>query len=359
MSAIVFFYDTIYEVCLHSVLMAYYGMWNGGEGYYMTLYQLKIFEAVARHANITQASLALHASQPAVSQQLKLVQDEYGVRFLNRLSHGVELTPEGRGFLGAIKPVLAQIENIDKRFKGNRKGKESQTLLVGGSGSISVSILPGLLMEFRKNHPGLGFVLETNDSRTMERRGLDSELDIAIIVNPSRSPRIVYEPYAKHTVVAFAAPSCPMIGRTVSLKELGENSLVVRTGSIILDELVKLGSSTHCAIQCEAPEAVKAAVFKGLGVGVLHRESVEHDLKTGELKLIHVPELEKLLVRSYIIYDGRKQLHPAAQDFLRLLHAKRKSIMRRLQRRARSPHPATDPLPETSAEPRKIERHIH
>src|SRR5204863_1678844 len=86
----------------------------GGE---MTLYQLKIFEAVARYANITQASLALHASQPAISQQLKLLQDEYGVRFLSTLSHGVELTPEGRVFLGAIKPVLAQIENMEERFK--------------------------------------------------------------------------------------------------------------------------------------------------------------------------------------------------------------------------------------------------
>ena len=109
------------------------------QGGQMTLYQLKIFEAVARHANITQASLALHASQPAVSQQLKLLQDEYGVRFLNRLSHGVELTPEGRVFLVAIKPVLAQIESIEKRFKVNHNGKESQSLLVGGSSSVSAS----------------------------------------------------------------------------------------------------------------------------------------------------------------------------------------------------------------------------
>jgi DNA-binding transcriptional LysR family regulator len=92
-----------------------------------------------------------------------------------------------------------------------------------------------------------------------------------------------------------------MIGRTVSFKELVENSLVVRIGSIILDELVKLGWSPNMGIQCEAPEAVKAAVYKGLGVGVLHRESVEHDLKTGVLKTIHVPELEKLQVRSYYL----------------------------------------------------------
>src|ERR1043165_5874309 len=58
----------------------------------MTLYQLKIFEAVARYLNITQASSELHASQPAISQQLKLLQEEYGTRFFLRHSHGIDLT---------------------------------------------------------------------------------------------------------------------------------------------------------------------------------------------------------------------------------------------------------------------------
>src|ERR1043166_6955628 len=186
----------------------------------MTLYQLRIFEAVARYLNITQACSELHASQPAISQQLKLLQEEYGGRFISPLSHGMGGTNDGGAFLSAIKPILAELEKIEQRFRPDHNRKEAPSLRVGGSSSISVSLMPALLMDFRKNHPDVGFVLETNDSRTLERRVLESELDLAVIINPSKSSLLVYEPYGRHQVAAFAAPSCQMIGRTVTLAQL-------------------------------------------------------------------------------------------------------------------------------------------
>ena len=79
----------------------------------MTVHQLKIFDAIARHGNITDASSELHASQPEVSEQLKLLEEEYGVPLISDHSHRIELTREGRAFLAAIKPVLAQLEISD------------------------------------------------------------------------------------------------------------------------------------------------------------------------------------------------------------------------------------------------------
>lgn len=288
----------------------------------MTLHQLKVFEAVVRHHNITQASAELHASQPAVSQQLKLLEEEYGKKFLLRTSHGMELTREGRAFVDAIKPVLAEIAKIENTFKVHKIDKAAH-ISVGGSAGIAVSLMPTLLAAFSETHPGTRFVLETNDSQIMERRILESELDIAVIINPSYCPLIAYEPYKQHKVVAFAAPTCSLVGRTVKLKELSRNSLILRPGSIVLRELSKSGFFPDLAVECETPEAVKAAVQNGMGVGILLEEYVHHNFLTGEAKKLRVPELNKLKVYSHIIYDGRKTLAPVVQDFLDFLRRSR------------------------------------
>jgi DNA-binding transcriptional LysR family regulator len=123
-----------------------------------------------------------------------------------------------------------------------------------------------------------------------------------------------------------------LTGRVVKLVELAESPLVCRTGSSTLNELAKLGVRLNLAVQCEAPDAVKASVYKGTGVGILHWESVKNDIAAGMLKQIHVPELEKLQVRSYIIYDERKPLTPVAQAFLELLREKGKTIIPKLSK---------------------------
>ena len=75
----------------------------------MNLHQLKLFECVVRHLNITKASVALHISQPSVSQQLRLLEDEFGTKFFIRLNQGVELTAEGEEFFKAIRPLLVTV----------------------------------------------------------------------------------------------------------------------------------------------------------------------------------------------------------------------------------------------------------
>ena len=87
----------------------------------MTLHRLKIFECVVRYLNITKASATLHMSQPSVSQQLKLLEEEFGKKFFTRVSQGVELTAEGKEFFDAIRPMLAEAENLEKVSRVVRK----------------------------------------------------------------------------------------------------------------------------------------------------------------------------------------------------------------------------------------------
>src|SRR5436309_144841 len=123
----------------------------------MTLHQLRIFECVVRHMSITKASHALHVSQPSVSQQLKLLEQEFGTSFFVRLNHGVELTAQGREFIDAVKPVLSQATKVENRFRNNPSTNQTGTLRVGGSHNVSVNVLPKLLMAFKESHPSVQF----------------------------------------------------------------------------------------------------------------------------------------------------------------------------------------------------------
>jgi DNA-binding transcriptional LysR family regulator len=301
----------------------------------MTLHQLRIFECVGTVSNITKASEILHTSQPSVSQQLKLLEEEFGTKFFARLSQGVELTYEGKQFLDAVKPILTQAELVEKTFKRNPNGNRTVLLKIGGSNNVSADVLPHLLMTFKQTHPSVQFTLETNDSAVIEKRVLNSEVEIGLITNPSYRSEIVYQPYEEMQVVAFCLPVNPVAGKTLSLRELAQLPLVVRTGGRIEHALRSHRQLVNISVRCEASAAVKAAVGLGMGVGVLYRNAVASRVASGTLKLIDVPELKEMGVQSFIIFHKRKPIAPVAAEFLEMLR-RRDSVFRYDNKRIRS-----------------------
>jgi len=289
----------------------------------MTLHQLRIFECVVRHLNITKASAALHISQPSVSQQLKLLEEEFRKQFFIRVSQGVELTAEGKEFFDAIQPMLAEAEKVERRFKNGAKANDTAPLIVGGSHNVSVNVLPKLLMALKERHPSVQFILETNESRTIEKRLLNSELEIALITNPSHRAELVYEPYEEMELVAFCLPTNPLARKKLNLKDLLECPLVLKGGGRLEKVLSNLGCRMNVALRCEASTTVKSAVRMGMGVGILYRNAVASRVATGNLKLLNVPELKQMGIHSFIIFDKRKPLAPMAQEFLQILHEKK------------------------------------
>ena len=306
----------------------------------MTLHQLKIFECVVQHRNITRASVALHISQPSVSQQLKLLEEEFGSKFLIRLNQGVELTPEGEEFFNGIRPLLAEAENVEKRCKSNSKANDTAPLIVGGSRNVSVKTLPRLLMALKERHPSLNFILETDRSPAIEKRLLASEFEVALITNPSHRGDIVYEPYEEMQLVAFCLPTNPLSHKKLTLKELVECPLVLRGGGRLEKVLMDLGYRLNVALRCEASLSVKEAVRMGMGVGILYESAVARRVAQGNLRLINVPELKQMGIQSFIIFDKRKPLAPMAQEFLQILHEKRDSQLDVNDRRAQITSPS-------------------
>jgi len=286
----------------------------------MTLHQLRIFECVARHLNATKASMALHLSQPSVSQQLRLLEEEFSKTFFLRLNQGMELTSDGKEFLEALVPFLAQAETLEKRFKTTGTTHDGGLFTVGGSRNVSGDVLPKMLMALKKRHPSVQFLLESDHSPAIEKRLIASELDVGLITNPSYRTEIIYEPYDEMELVAFSLAKNPIARKRVNLKDLVECPLVLRAGGRLENVLMNLGYKVNVAMRCEAAASVKGAVRMGMGVGILYRNAVASAVARGNFRFVNVPELKQMGIKSFIIYDKRKPLAPISQEFLQVMH---------------------------------------
>jgi DNA-binding transcriptional LysR family regulator len=285
------------------------------------LHQLKIFECVSRHLNVTNAAAELNMSQPGVSSQLKMLEEEYNLKFYNRSNHGISLTPIGREFLEETRPVLAKFEEIERSFKKAVKESRSATLAVGGSNTLSVTVLPEILKVFRARHPDVQLVIKTSDSHSMETNVLNGGVEIALITNPTYFRDCVYEPYKDYESVAFVPPDSSIPDKPMSLQELTTLPLIVRRDSVIVDELRKRGFQPNLVVQCDAPEAVKASVEMGIGVGLLFRGRVIPEIEKGQLRMLDVPEMKDIKIKAFVVFDNREALSSSAMDFLHTLHS--------------------------------------
>src|SRR4029077_13644598 len=226
----------------------------------------------------------------------------------------------------AITPVLAQLEDIDRRFRGNQNGKTPPRLAIGGRRSISVRVLPNLLNAFREKHPSVEVTLAANESSAILNHLLKSELDLAVITSPSQVEGLIYEPFGRMEVVAFCLPTNPVAGKMLTLKELAGYPLVVKSGGRIQNVLKSRGYAMNFAFRCEMSQSVNAAVRAGLGIGIVYQNAIATPLAKGSLKLVNVPELKEMGMKSVIAYNGRKPLSPTAQDFLALLRERKQSV---------------------------------
>jgi DNA-binding transcriptional LysR family regulator len=297
--------------------------------------QFTIFAAVARHRNVTRASEELHISQPGVSQQLKLLERNFGVKLFKRSGRGVDLTDAGRLFLDKITPIMSQVQDLNKTFGPRNLAPKIQSLVVGGTYSTSTSLLPSLLALFKKRHPRVDLGLRTGDRRTVERLLLSSEIELAVMAGNPRSDLLIAEPYGRYRLVAIVTKNHPLAKKKkVSTRDLAGVPLVIRGGSSqkstsenLLTGAPMRGLTLNIAMRCESPEAIKIAVKEGIGVGILYEDAVKAEIKKGEYKILKLSDL-RLEGESWIVYRRDKTLSTVAVDFLRLLRDWRKRDQR-------------------------------
>ena len=292
----------------------------------MTLKQIMIFAAVARHLNVTRASQELHISQPSVSQHLKLLEEGYKVKLFQKSNRGIVLTGPGNLFLNKITPILTMVDELEKSFANGSKDSQVDSLVIGGTYGPSALLLPSVMAIFQRNYPHVELELRSANRPYMERLVLSSQVDIALVTGRPKSSNLIIEPYRKEKLVAFVARHHALASRRdLSLADFARVPLVIHgrknssnTVMSLLRDLQRQGLEPTVAVRCESPDAVKTAVREKVGMGILYQDTVRHDLAKGEFISVRLSGL-KLEGESFVIWHRDKPLSAAALGFLALL----------------------------------------
>jgi DNA-binding transcriptional LysR family regulator len=252
----------------------------------MTPDQLITFAAVAEHRNISRASVALHLSQPAVSGQLRQLQDEFGEPLYLRDGRGVRLTPAGEQ-LASYAARLRDTWRQAHAYRDALRGMERGTLRIGASTTPASYLLPYLLAAFQRRYPDVS--LHTSGGNTSEIVGGLGSLDIALIegvVGPDLPPDTAVHPWREDEIVAIMPRTHPLAadgnGTSVPLAQLGAEPLVLREEGSGVRQLVERafadgGLPVRVALEIAGVEGVKEAVRAGMGIGFVSAMSMRHE----------------------------------------------------------------------------------
>jgi DNA-binding transcriptional LysR family regulator len=318
-----------------------------------TLRQLKVFETVARHLSFTRAARELHLTQPAVSTQVKQLEEHAGLPLFEQLGKRIYLTRAGSELLDHSRAIIQKFREAEEamqQLKGIPGGKLNVTVISAGD-----YFFPHLLAAFAKRHPGVALGLTVVNRAELLRQMAENMLDLGIIVRPPDDPDVVAEPFSPHPYVVVAMPDHPLAGRRrIPLARLAQERFVVREkGSetwIAMERafgawLAKL----NITMEIGSTETIKQAVMAGMGISFLSAHTVALERRVGHLVILDVQGFP-LMQSWYVVHRREKRLPPAATAFKAFLVEEGAALIEEIT------HFSAQPATRAKAEPRQREK---
>jgi DNA-binding transcriptional LysR family regulator len=287
----------------------------------MELRHLRYFIAVGEAENVSRAALKLHLSQPALSRQMRDLEDELGFLLLTRDAKSVRLTEAGRAFLTEARAALLRVEDAVKTARAIATGARGE-LHVGYAPSLTARFLPGTLRAFQARSPGVRVKLHDLSTEEMLAGLREGALQMAFVVRltPALLRGLRFEALARDPFCLAVAPKHPLAGRrTVKLAEAAREPLITYSRKDYPDAhenlaamFAALKSKPRLAEEHDSVSSLIAAVAAGNGVAIVPQSLA---CTAGpRLKLIPFsPALAPLIVGAAWIKNG---LTPAAEGFL-------------------------------------------
>ena len=253
--------------------------------------QLRAFHAVASTGSFTAAAARLHVSQPAVTMQVKALEEAFGVELFRRRGRRVERTELGQDLVDLTSRLFGLEEEAEELLGAARKLRHGR-LRVGADAPYHVI---GLLAAFHERYPELKISLGVGNSSAVLRDVLDGRKDVAVLAEVDPNPRIHAVPCVRHRLIAFVARKSRWGTRKrIRIEELeGEPMILREVGSItrrtLEAALEAAGVKPRIVMEIESREAVREAVAAGLGVGVVSEGEFGRDARLSALAIEGAP----------------------------------------------------------------------
>ena len=277
----------------------------------MENFRLKVFRVVARTLNFRKASEELLISQPAVTQQVKALEDELGISLFDRQKGRVTLTPSGV-VLADYAERLKVLADQALQAVAEASGTRTDELRVGASQTIGQYLLPKLLAGFRAEFPRVPLEGMSGNTDEVLTALADHRIDLALVEGPPQRADVRAEPFLEDHMVLVVPHDHAWAAHEVTVEELKSERFVVRelgSGSrrVIEEALQKAGidaQELQTVLTLDSTEGILSAVEAGLGLAFVSRWAVRNQLTLGTLKLAHVRGLELMRVFSIVHRQG-------------------------------------------------------
>jgi DNA-binding transcriptional LysR family regulator len=275
--------------------------------------QLAAFCAVVERKSFSQAAERLGVTQPAVSLQIRSLEERLGQQLFDRSGRRVEPTEAGLRLYRGAQRLLTLERQVLEEVAGEAEGPLRGQLAIGASTGPGGTVVPVLLCEFAEAHAEVTVDLSISDTQTIVDRVARRELELGIVGATPRNRSVVYEAFFRDEVILVCPPRHRYAEQTVTLDDLrGEPLIIMQEGAgvrqVIEDELRKSGTRLRdldVRLELGLQESVKSAVEAGHGVTFISRTAVEPELAAGTLAAARVKGLEPSREISLVRAAGR------------------------------------------------------
>jgi LysR family transcriptional regulator, low CO2-responsive transcriptional regulator len=297
---------------------------------HLTLRQLKVFESVARHLSFSRAAEELYLTQPAVSMQIKQLEENVGLPLFEQMGKKIYLTDAGNElyyYSRGISQQLADMELALDELKGLERGKLNISVV-----STANYFAPHLLAKFCQRYSGVTVSLHVSNRETVLKQLADNLTDLAIMGQPPEGLDIATQSFMDNPLVVVAPPDHPLCAaRRIPVKRLEQEIFLVREpGSGTRSAMERFFAAHRINInrgmETDTNEAIKQAVQAGMGLGIMSLHTVELELETKRLKVLDVHDFP-IMRHWHVVHRKNKRLSSAAQAFREFLLTEARQLM--------------------------------
>jgi DNA-binding transcriptional LysR family regulator len=296
-----------------------------------TLRQLQIFVAAADSLSFSRASAQLHLTQPAISMQMRQLENRAGLPLFDRLGKRLQLTQAGAELLGYARTALRALKEADDAFAALR-GLKGGKLSIGVV-STAKYFAPRLLAQFARGSPEIELRLSVNNRDAVVRQLEANEIDIAVMGQPPAHLQARATAFARHPLSIIAAPDHPLAGRKrVPLRALERETFLMRepgsgTRSAMESFFRGQGVRVRAGMEMSSNETIKQAVMAGMGVAFISEHTIGLERSAGQLCVLRVEGLP-VLRRWFVVHLQAKRLSPAAAAFEQFMLEQGSALMK-------------------------------
>ena len=294
----------------------------------MDVRQLEIFVKVVELGSFSKAAEALFLTQPTVSEHIRGLEEELGIRLLDRLGRGAAPTKAGRLLLGYAQRIL-ELHREARQALDQFQGRMSGELVVGASTIPGEYVLPALIGRFKEKYPDIAISLLIGDSQGVVDWVLEGRVELGVVGAQIPHRALEYRELMPDELVVVVSAAHPWHGRkTTTLEEVRQEPLIVRergSGSrhTLERALAEVGldlSAFRVAGEMGSTQAIKQAVKAGVGISLISKRAVAEECQHGILYCVRVKDL-RFSRAFYLVINTTRTRSPLAEAFFAFLVA--------------------------------------